>query len=90
MIGDDVTDRRIDALNRIMPEAIRQNAGANTVIHIVYSKHEHTYEDDIVDLLQDLQNYQIRAVEKEEYFTNHNDVGYYFAPYVVNTLETIL
>ena len=87
MIGTEVTEEKIEALNSIMPEVIRQSAGTKTVIHLVYSKLEHTYDDDIVDLLEDLRRYNIKVIEKEEYFTNHNDVGFYFAPYVVKTLE---
>lgn len=90
MMGQGSSEGEVQLLDGIMPEAIRNHANSYTVIHLVYSKQEHTYKDDIVDLLSDLDKANIHCVEKEEYFTNHNDVGYYFAPYVVNTLETIL
>lgn len=35
-----------------------------------------------MDLVEQLKKYDIQCVQKIENFTNHNDVGRYFLPYV--------
>lgn len=82
MRGENSRERFIHVLNEVMPAIIKQNSNCKTVVHLVYSKKEHTYSMHIKDLIEDLKSNSIKVVEKEEFFENHNDVGYYFIPYV--------
>ncbi len=82
MMGKGASKNEEAILNGEMPAIIEKSSGTKTTIHLLYSKQEHTYEEDIKDLLDDLKKNNISVVEKEEYFTEHGDVGYYFIPFV--------
>lgn len=86
MTGRNPTPEIRKDLNEIMPKQLKKYAGVNTVIHILYSKKEHTYNEHIEGLISDLGKYNITVVENEEYFTNHSDVGRYFSPYLKQEL----
>lgn len=89
MMGKNASKAEEQELNDVMPKIIEDHKGSKACIYLLYSKQEHTYEDDIKDLITDLRNNQISVVEKEEFFTNHGDVGYYFIPYVKSQLSFI-
>lgn len=74
-------------LNEIMPRQLKEYAGSNTIIHLLYSKNEHTYKEHIEGLISDLERYNIPFVEIEEQFANHSEVGKYFSPYLQQSLS---
>ena len=82
MMGAEAGDQEAILLDRMMPEQIEKYKNTTAEIHILYSKKEKTYERQIVDLLAKLNECGVPYKEKEEYFTNHSDVGKYFIPYV--------
>lgn len=82
MVGNNAGQREKDLLNSIMPLQLRKYAGGTSIIHLIYSKNEHTYEDDLVDLLKQLKECHYTVVEKVYEFTNHDDVGIYFKQYL--------
>lgn len=88
MVGSNAGQKEKDLLNSIMPLQLRKHAGGTSVIHLIYSKQEHTYEDDIVDLLKQLKESHYTVVKKIYDFNNHNDVGIYFKQYLSNYLKS--
>ena len=89
MMGPQAGDKEADLLNRMMPRQIELYKNASSEIHILYSKQEKTYERQIIDLLAKLNECGLPYIEKEEFFTNHSDVGKYFIPYVREYFENI-
>ena len=87
MLGNDAALKEKKSLNSVMPAQISKHAGSSSIIHLIYSKKEHTYEDDIVDLLDKLKECHYKVVEKEYDFTNHNDIGIYFKQYLSEYLK---
>lgn len=69
-------------LNDTLRNAVFENMNSTSTVHIVYSKRENTYAYHLIDLINDLHNANIRVVEHECFFENHNDVGFHFIPYV--------
>lgn len=82
MMGQDAGDKEAQLLNQMMPRQIEQYKNTTSEIHILYSKQEKTYERQLVDLFSKLKECGIPYIEKEEFFTNHSDVGKYFISYV--------
>lgn len=91
MMGEEAGTVEKDKLNSILPMLLERCSKETffTTIHLVYSKYEHTYEDDIVDLLKKLKECHYSVIEKEYDFLNHNDVGIYFKKYINDFFATI-
>ena len=77
-------DSFVELMNEFVKKVIIEHQNSDTVIHLVYSKKEHTYQNDIVALIEELKRNNIRLIEIERFFEEHNDVGYAFVPYVQN------
>lgn len=86
MMGPDASQPEIDLLNSIMPTQLEKCKNDHPEIHLVYSKNEPTYEEDIVDLLEKLHTCNFSVIEKVEQFDDHNQIGYYFLNYVQKKL----
>ena len=82
MMGPNAGDDEAKILNQMMPKQIEKYKDTTSEIHILYSKQEKTYERQIVDLLAKFRECGVPYIEKEEFFTNHSDVGKYSIPYV--------
>jgi len=89
MMGCEVSKENVERLNRIMPEQLQNYSGSNSMIHLLYSKDEHTYREHIVHLINDLDKNHISYDEKVESFKNHNDVGKYFISYIKHELDKL-
>ena len=72
----------LSELNAIMPNQLKCHSGASTIIHLLYSKDEHTYQEHTLGLLTDLQKYDIPYTERIEHFTEHGDVGKFFSEHL--------
>lgn len=86
MLGADFSQADVEMLDAIMPSHIRRHRGSQTLIHLLYSKNEHTYAEHIKDLIEDLQNNDIRTMQYIETFDNHNDVFKTFIPLIKQKL----
>ena len=69
---------------------IRDHQNANTLIHLLFSKQEHTYAEHIMYLLDDLDKWNISYTTQIEQFGNHNDVGNYFIPFIKDEMNKVL
>ena len=87
MMGDEASSKEESILDTEMSKMLRKHKGSNTRIHLFYSKDEHTYEDDIKHLINDLEDNDIAYDEKIESFAEHSLVGKYFSPWVRNQLK---
>ena len=82
MTGREPSEDVIAELDKIVPKQLEVHAGSQTIVHLLYSKEEHTYKEHIADLINDLKNNNIPYTEKVEQFPNHDDVGDFFSPFV--------
>ncbi len=90
MLGDDYSQSDFDNLNNAVRMQIKDHRNANTLIHLLFSKQEHTYTEHIVYLLDDLDKWNIPYTTQIEQFDNHNDVGNYFIPFIKNEMNKVL
>ena len=88
MMGENAGQIEKRMLNSVMPTLLEDYSrkDSSTEIHLIYSRYEHTYEDDIIDLLNKLKECHFPVIEIEYNFINHNDVGIYFKKYIKNLL----
>lgn len=82
MMGGNAADKECLLLNLCMPKQIERYKESKSIIHILYSKKEHTYESHIVDLFGKLDQENLNYKKVEFYFEKHSDVGYPFIEYV--------
>lgn len=59
-------------------------------IYLHYSVNEHTYNDHIADLLNDLTNMGISFSEDRATYTSHSDVSYHFPEYLLESIRAEL
>lgn len=83
-MGGSIPDQIIiDKLNSLIPKLITDTRESNnSTIHLIFSKKEHTYDEHIKYLIQDLEKYGKNIILKEYDFENHNDVGIYYLQYI--------
>lgn len=84
MMGRNTNDEDIAELNNVMPAMLKKHQGCNTVVHVVYSKKDKTYERQLVDMLSELEHDGYTVVEKEETYEKHADIGVPFLKYMLN------
>lgn len=82
MMGQQADEITINKLNRMLPEMIANHKNSKTIVHVLYSKQEHTYDEHIIDLLSDLKYNGITTIEKEDYYKTHDENGIYFSSYL--------
>lgn len=87
MMGDCYSQNDINKLNEMMPNQIKNFKTSQSIIHLLYSKNEHTYDEHIVYLIEDLKRSDIKYLEIIENFDNHSEVGSYFIQYIKRELS---
>lgn len=90
MLGLGYSQSDFNNLNNIVRQQIENHHGVDTMIHLLFSKREHTYPEHIKYLLADLDKYGIPHTTKVEQFDNHGDVGQYFIPFIRNEIRKIV
>lgn len=87
MMGENAGDKEAEILNKKIPHCLEKSQGTSTIIHVLYSKKELTYQRQIVDLLAKLKECRYKYIEIEEQFIRHDDVGYSFLNYLLNNIK---
>lgn len=81
-------DVRIQWLNGILRGVIRDSNSLKPV-YLCYSKAEHTYDEHICYLLDDLRSADRDVHVREEKFGNHNDIALYFPDFLYGIVEEL-
>lgn len=89
LLGSEPTEEKINALNRHIQDVVRTSPVVPNTVHLIYSKMEHTYEDHIKDMIADINKRDIQLEEEIFNFTNHSEVGKYFAPCLKEQLRRL-
>ena len=90
MLGDDYTQKDLDELNKAVCKQFEKYKDNGTVIHLLYSEDEPTYPEHTVHLLRDLEKWGVPYTANVEHFTNHNDIGRFFIPYIRNEISKLM
>ena len=78
----------IDYLNEILPRTIEDSKNNNVKLYIHFSSKEHTYEEHIRYLIDDLKRYKYEHKLEVLEYTNHSEVSIYFPKFLLNTIES--
>lgn len=87
MMGENAGVKEQELLDHIMPELLKNKAKCKTLIHLMYSKDEHTYSDHIADLVHDLDENGIKHIDSVKSFNEHGEVGKFFIPWIKQELN---
>ena len=59
-------------------------------IYVHYSNQEHTYQEHVVHMLEDMKKCNYQITNDVASYTNHGDLSYYFPDFLRNTIEKIV
>lgn len=91
ILGDDgISSENISMLNKRLQGKITSNINPGQYINILYSDVEHTYQEHIKDMLDDLHRKKYKMYEQVEKFPEHGDVGKHFPQFLQSRLKEIL
>ena len=88
MLGEGFSEKDILKLNGKMPRQLTKYKDRHSQVHLLYSKVEHTYQEHISFLIEDLKKNNISFTEQVEAFEKHSDVGTYFIPFIQKELSS--
>lgn len=88
---DTVPEPKMKELNdHLKDKMIRQrDTEKKPKVYIHYSIKEHTYQEHIRDLLDDMKESGICFEENVEQYTEHSEVSFYFPTYLLETIEQV-
>ena len=89
MMGDMPDEEARTVVDRMMPDLLKQYAGSKSKIHLLYSKAEHTYDEHIKYMIEDLKKYGYDYTEQLEDFKDHNDVGKFFPKFIQQGINEV-
>ena len=88
--GKEDSEKVIKVLDTYLKNTIVDNSkGKKQRIYIHYSTKEHTYEEHIVSLIDELKKFNYEIICEEKEYLNHNDVGIYFPQFLLKILTII-
>lgn len=89
MMGSGVGVDKIELLNNKLKNVIYNRINPDVRINLQYSKveQEKTYQTDMSYMIDDLKANGYSISEKEESFSKHADIGYYFPGYVIENIK---
>ena len=86
----EVTHEAILRLDSYLPQIISNNKGTATKIYFHYSDSEHTYKEQIEELLLDLYKNDYEIVEDLHHYEHHDEVSRIFPAFLIKSLNQIL
>lgn len=89
-IYGNASEQSVKKLNEILSQEIDKADSLKTAFYIHCSPLEHTFEDHVKDLLEDLtaKGFEVHR-DIDAQYTDHSKVGEYFSPYLQNMLGRI-
>lgn len=90
MMGQNAGQEEADLLNRIMPCQLEMYSNTKAYLYNIYSEKELTYQRQIIDLNNKLEECNISHENIVLDFENHDDVGIHFLTYIHSILPKLL
>ena len=88
-ICGDTSQKSVDRLNSLIKNEVftHQQESIKPNIYIHYSPYEHTFKEQIKDMLVDLKVCGYKVYEDNDYFyKEHSDVGKYYQPFLLSNI----
>lgn len=77
----------VEYLNGYLKNKMVSNIGSNNKVYLHYSKKEHTYDDNVKYLIEDLEMLGIPFVEDCHLYANHSDISFHFPSFILHVLQ---
>lgn len=90
IVGKEVTQKKIDLLNKLLPDLIMKCSENNNMIKLFYSDVEHTYRNHIIYLIQDFTKFNYKFNLEVGHYKDHNDISIYFPDFLVKSINEII
>lgn len=85
-----ITEEGKKQLNNRLKDRILTSVVKPKEVYFHYSNVEHTYNEHVKDLLQDLKRSEIKVIEDIAGYPEHSGLAIFFPPYLVKTIELVL
>lgn len=89
ILGSEPTEENVLALDKHIRDTLLTSNIIPRTIHLLYSNAEHTYEEHIKDLIEDIQKRKIPLQETILDFPNHSQVGAHFVSFLKEQLNDL-
>ena len=87
----EISNAEIQKLDSFTKNVVNENKECEkTRIYFHYSINDHTYEEQISELLSDLKNHRYLMVEEIKDYEEHNDVAKFFPLFLKKALQDII
>lgn len=86
-IMPDVTENNVNRLNQYLKIKLQDNASNRHIIYLHYSDSEHTYDEHVKFLIEDLENFGYKLNLDCRHYTDHWDVSKFFPEYLIQSIE---
>lgn len=75
---------------RLQNKILKNEKCSSQHIYVHYSNQEHTYQEHVVHMLEDMRKCDYQIEEDVAGYTNHGDLSYYFPDFLKNMIAKIL
>ena len=89
-VMSDTTETKIKFLNDYLKNKLEKAKGNHNIVYLHYSNREHTYEDHVKYLIEDLNNYGYKVIMECCGYTEHWDVSMYYPDFLLRSLGQCL
>lgn len=90
IIGDEDEEKKTALNYRLRNKINDLKVFPKPKIYLHYSDREHTFEEHVRHILEDLQENGYTVISDVADYTNHSDISYYFPDFLVKTINLIL
>lgn len=87
IVGDPITDDALNKLNQRLRNKVLNPIYKPEIIALHYSNKEHTYDNHVKFILEDLKTSGIQVVEDIADYPKHGEIAYYYPSFMEKTIE---
>lgn len=85
-----VNDENISFLNNYLRNKLKEASGEKHLVYLHYSDSEHTYNEHVKYLLEDLKLFNYKIKTECKHYTDHWDVSNFFPDFLLISLRECL
>lgn len=90
-IVGEITEDKIEELDNLIYEELKNNTRRDLAVYLHFSKYENTYKSQIVDLIDDLNDFGYPLYLDDDYeYTDHSEVSKYFPQYMMEKCKELM
>ena len=87
IVGKELNDENLDEIDNRLRNIIKSSSIRPRKVYLHYSDKEHTYENHVKDMIEDLKKVGIDVEENVEHYLKHEDLIYYYPNYLKKIIK---